>query len=350
MTLDCPVHWASAAKMLTAALLLRALDEGRLPSEGVETPLSSIDNLLTDELHRLHCRRNPPEAGAITLRHLLQHRAGILDAMVDDANSPATGPAELSQCSLLGRILSGEPRWQGHWCPWDAGKATDPRAGTLNFYFANQLGKAARSAPGAGFHYSDTGYVVLGLVVETLFGRPLHALLREYLFEPAGAGGAFLAYHDPTAVGEVAGTTAEIWLGDTPALASGLDLSFDWGGGGVVSTVSEMNAILRWLLEGDLLSAETARLMWDWAVPDGLAEPRLGVGCGMFKTCCLEGELWGHSGAWGARMYYHPELRIYFSGTVNQALGAGNWHWPFIEQTRQHFVNAGGAQSQGVSP
>ena len=51
---------------------------------------------------------------------------------------------------------------------------------------------AARSSPqflpGLGFGYSDTGFVVAGILMEQVTGRPLHEVYRELVFGPLGMG------------------------------------------------------------------------------------------------------------------------------------------------------------------
>ena len=41
-------------------------------------------------------------------------------------------------------------------------------------------------APGAEYYYSNTNYVLLGLIIEQLDGRPLATVFQERLFEPLG--------------------------------------------------------------------------------------------------------------------------------------------------------------------
>ncbi len=43
-----------------------------------------------------------------------------------------------------------------------------------------------------GFEYSDTGYVISGILVEPVTGQPLHALYREYVFDLVGMDGTRL--------------------------------------------------------------------------------------------------------------------------------------------------------------
>jgi D-alanyl-D-alanine carboxypeptidase len=61
-----------------------------------------------------------------------------------------------------------------------------------------------RFAPGEGFEYSDTGYVVAGLLVEHVTGRPLHEVYRELVFDPLEMDRTWLEGHEPARTPEVA--------------------------------------------------------------------------------------------------------------------------------------------------
>ena len=63
-----------------------------------------------------------------------------------------------------------------NWVPWDPERPDDPQAGIVNYYL-NQLAHAPVGPPGEQYHYSDTAYVILGLVIERLTGQSLHPQL-----------------------------------------------------------------------------------------------------------------------------------------------------------------------------
>jgi D-alanyl-D-alanine carboxypeptidase len=252
--------------------------------------------------------------------------------MVDDATqlgSPAPG-------SLVGRMMGpgGNPRRS--WVPWDLSRPDDADAGVINFFLNSGISAAALGPPGESFHYSDTGFMLLGLLVEHVGGKPYHVQLREQLFTPLGLNDTYLAYHDdPPGLGPARQPEADCWAAGMPCLSGGANLSFDWAGGGIVSSARALNMFLRALLDGRLfLKRETLWAMLDWQVPPGLARPRTGVGFGIFRTESPCGDLVGHSGAWGAKMVHCRELDVFFAGTTNQSAGNPNWHWPFLEAAR----------------
>ena len=136
--------------------------------------------------------------------------AGIKDAVVDDATGIAEdygGPAPGSygarlragieahltclsdpNCDLAGLITSKD------WAMWNPACPNDKEAGVINWFLASGTAAAALAPPGQLFHYSDTGYVILGLLTEMLSGQSLHRQWRERIFDPLGMDRSYLAY------------------------------------------------------------------------------------------------------------------------------------------------------------
>lgn len=337
-------HVASIAKTMTAALVLRRSERGAFGAAGLDARLADFDVLADRDVARLS-RDGAADYGAhITLRHLLTHTAGMRDAMVDDTvrlGGPAPG-------SVIGRLMRGAGDRARAWVPWDSSRPDEPDAGVINFFLNSGIAGAALGPPGQAFHYSDTGYVLLGLLLERVAGLPLHAQLREEIILPLGMRDSYLAYRDdPADLGPARRPEADCWAEDTPCLSGGVNLSFDWAGGGVVSTARDLIAFLRALLGGRLFARpETLRAMLDWQVPAGLDAPRSGVGLGLFRVQSSCGPLIGHSGAWGAKMFYAPDLDLYLAGTTNQSASPHDWHWPLLEAAGRAAVTQSRTRSR----
>lgn len=329
MTPDTPFHHASIGKVLTATLILQLAEAGAFGRRGLDARFGELGVLDAGPLSRLLRVDGRDAAPEITLRHLLTHTSGMRDAIVDDARS--TGG--LAAGSLLGRLTApgGDPgrRWVG----WTPSRPDDPDAGVLNFYLAGGIGLAGLSAPGTRFHYSDTGFVLLALTAEHFGGAAYHQLVQRRIVRPLGLSGTYIAYrNDPPGLGPARQPEAEVWFGARPLLSSGVSLSFDWGGGGSVSPARDLIALWRGLWRGALFRRrETFGAMTAWTTPPGLAAPRTGVGLGLFRAAYPGGELWGHSGAWGARMWCDPRRGLVISGTVNQVMADGPWQFPFLQ-------------------
>ena len=126
---------ASISKQFTAAAILLLADEGKL---SLDDPIAKWVPGITD-------------GDRITIRQLLSHTAGLQDYWPQDYSFPAM----LKPTTPQGIV----DRW-----------AKKP----LDF------------APGTQWQYSNTGYVVAGMIVEKAAGEPLLAFLTRRVFEPLG--------------------------------------------------------------------------------------------------------------------------------------------------------------------
>jgi CubicO group peptidase (beta-lactamase class C family) len=135
---------ASVTKQLTAAAIVLLVRDGRL----------RYDESLAEALPGF------PEYGrAVTIRHLLTHTGGLPDYeelmdRAEAAGAPRWTPERQIQDEEALRLLEKETR--------------------------------GRFTPGSRWAYSNSGYVVLGLVAARADGRRFGDLLRERIFEPLG--------------------------------------------------------------------------------------------------------------------------------------------------------------------
>jgi D-alanyl-D-alanine carboxypeptidase len=325
LTVDHRFHVASVGKMFTAALVLQAAEGGRFGRDGIDTPLGELavaPRALVEGIH--------PIGPTITLRDLLTHTSGMKDMQVDDASGTADELGRPAPDSVIAkfwrsakRIAEGDrsDTFALHrWVAWDPDAPDDPMAGMLNRFLTTGTAASPVGAPGERFHYSDTAYVLLALLVELATGRRLADLQRERIGEPLGLTATTLAYCEPG--GEDADTgpgVMDVWIGDVPVFSTGLDLSSDWGGGGQVSTVADLCRFLRGLLAGELYAQPaTIAAAADWITPAALPPQRLGVGLGLFHWQAGRHALVGHAGAWGVRVFHDPVTGAFVAGTVGQ--------------------------------
>ena len=181
-------------------------------------------------------------------------------------------------------------------------------------------------AAGEVYRYSDTGYVVLGLVLESVYGEPLAAVLRELLeFERLGMHDTWLeTLEDPPAG---ASERAHQYMGerDTWDWDPSLDL---YGGGGLVSTADDMAVFMRALFTGgvyrDAATADTMLTTVEGAGqgPDLSGMPmvpgRYRMGVEVRDRNGLS--LYMHTGFWGTLAAYLPEPDVAISIAVTQQL------------------------------
>lgn len=274
-----PFRIASVTKLFMAAAVLRLFERGSLTLE------SPIDSLISEQQAGL-LRSAGYEPAHITIDHLLTHTGGL----PDHASLPAYVEAVLR----------------------------DPRR---RWSRSDQLAMAMTAAngnaqPGAAFRYSDTGYILLGEIVERLMGKSLGAATRELLnFSRIGLCETWWEDDEP----EVAGLPprARQWLADTDA--TDFDASFDrFGGGGIVSTVGDLARFAAALFSQQVFerpgTAATATVIPPCARDGGAhLHSRLAMVVPMGKSWG-----WGHLGFWGCGVAHCPSLGVTVAVTVNQ--------------------------------
>lgn len=326
LTAAHPFHIASVGKMCTAAMVLQAVEAGAFP-HGLDSTLTDLG--AAGLLHPRLARDAHPSPGQVTLRHLLGHTSGMKDMQSDDASGTAAdhGGAPAPQ-SVQGRFWAdviatakgGEGDGFAHhrWVGWDPDHPDDPMAGMLNRFLATGTAATPVAAPGERFHYSDTAYVLLATVIEAVNGRPYHEVQRRDVLDPLGMTTTYQAYVDDPAP-DARRHEMEVWGGSHALLGEGYDLSFDWGGGGQVSTVGDLCRLVRGFLDGRLFrDPATLALATDWGTPVGLTAPRTGMGLGLHRWHVDGHELVGHSGAWGVRAFLEPATGVVAVSTVGR--------------------------------
>ena len=350
LTVDHPFHVASVGKLCTAALVLQLAEGGRLGPAGVDVTLGELGVLEPALIDRLLVRAGRSVGPTITVRQLLPHTSGLADVHSDDADGtaehhgrPAPGGLAADYWRALRDRAAGRPHDPDlsthRWRAWDPTRPDDELAGTLNRYVA-RLGAAPVAAPGERFHYSDSAYALLALLVERLGGESYHLAQRRRLLEPLGLTHTWQHGHEPPPP-EVAHPECDVWMGPIPVLSTGANLTFDWGGGGQVSTVADLCRLLDGLLAGRCFTdPATVALMTDWVRPAGLTPPRVDIGLGPQRWAGPSGvPVVGHAGAWGTRLWRDTTTGATVAGTVNRR-DDGAWAFALLDEVRALLSDA----------
>jgi CubicO group peptidase (beta-lactamase class C family) len=198
---------ASVSKQFTAAAILLLAEDGKL----------KLDDPVRQWLPTL-----PPSTAKVTLRQLLDHTGGLID--YEDLMSPEQA-TQLNDQDVL-RLL----------------------ASTTKSYFA----------PGSAYRYSNTGYVLLGLVVEKASGATLQGFLTEHVFKPLHMDHTLLYVHDDKTVPNRAfgySWSKGRWLRTDQSLTSATR-----GDGGIYSNIDDLAKWDAALYDDRLLSAASRKL------------------------------------------------------------------------------------------
>lgn len=267
---------ASVTKTFTAVATLRLVDQGRL----------ALDDPITRHLPGVYLktlRDDGYEPRRITVRMLLQHTAGLFDFASSDPY----------MTTVFGDIRH---RWT---------RLEQVR-------FAMEHGDPLFPA-GAGYAYSDTGYNLLGEIIERVTGQSQAVAYRRLLrFDQIGLRHTYFETLEPAPPGT--GPRAHQYLGDVDTFD--LDASHDlYGAGGHVSTAADQNRFFRALFSGELLSRRSLRVMTTPTEQSGDE----GYGMGITRGSTAIGFCYGHSGFWGAVTLICPDRDVVVSVTVNAA-------------------------------
>lgn len=256
--IDCasPFQIGSNTKMMTAVVLLQLFEEGRL---GLDDPLS---------MHLPEIAARLPNGAPMTLRQLARHTSGVF-SYTDTAPDGAPGLMEggLTDRAALLRQIG----------PQDM----------IDFVVDHGVPNFLPDAEGQ-WSYSNTGYAILGMIIEKLESRPIDKSFEERIFEPLGMDRTYLWNGTPR---PVFGLPRAFFEGTVNEMTN-WNMSQGWAAGGVISSVDDMHVFIEALVGGDLFqTADTLRLMQQTVAPNHSLYLAYGVGLGR------KGEnLWGHGG------------------------------------------------------
>ncbi|WP_173867991.1 serine hydrolase domain-containing protein [Streptomyces albus subsp. chlorinus] len=233
----------SATKMFTAVTLLQLVGEGRV---ALDAPVARYlpPGLL-------------PQGDRITVRMVLQHTAGLHDIARD-----------LPQGKEFVRR-----RFRHHDTEEQVRKAA---------------AKPVDFPPGTGYRYSNTNYLVAGLIIAHVTGRPYADEVRDRIIRPLGMRHTFV----PGDRARIRGPHAHGYMARTDI--STLNPSFAGPAGEIVSTPGDLDRLLKALTRGKLLRPAEWRQM-NRTITTGAPGARYGLGLKVQKLSCGRTAI-GHTG------------------------------------------------------
>ena len=286
MTPDMHHRIGSVTKTFTATLLLQAADEGLL----------SLDDTIDQYV------KGVPKGDKITLRQMADMTSGIASYTADD-------------------------QWVKEWSS-DRHRVWKPEE-------LARIGikQSPLFDPGSGWAYSNTNYVLLGLVLEQVTGKPIGDLYRQQIIEPLGLENTSFPDSADSSIPEphTQGYTLQGQSsGEKPIDATDWSPSEAWTAGQMISTVDDLLVYGRALGTGKgLLSPEQQSERLDSFVSDvpPLNQPPLkgdlayGIGLGKDHGWV------GHNGeipGYNTYLFYHPELDAVVAVEVNSDISSGD--------------------------
>jgi D-alanyl-D-alanine carboxypeptidase len=245
----------SVTKTFVSTVVLQLVGEGKLSLD------DTVEQVLPGKLRG---------GSGVTVQQLLQHTSGLHDYLADPR--------------IFRPYLAGNVRYV--WTPQKLLAVAN--AHTPNFQ------------PGAKWEYSNTNYLVLGLIVEEVTGNPLASELQRRVFERAGLRSTTFDMQPMIAGRHMHGYyPIRKRLTDFSALSP----TAAWAAGAITATAEDVARFYRALLQGRLLSPALLQTM-QATVPTG--SPTNDYGLGLWRTATMAisntpfscGPAWGHNGDW----------------------------------------------------
>ena len=274
----------STVKMVTAATVMLLAEEGKL---NLDDKISAYLN--GDVIDKID------NADKATIRQLLQHSSGIYN-YIQDLNF---------QTASLNDLVR-------EWKPDDLLK-----------YAYN---KKAYFEPGEDVRYSNTGYIMLGMLIEKIEGKPFYKVFDERIFNPLGMEMTMFAAEDHVPGGIVRGYTD--LYSNLQVVESTWFSGWDYytADGGLISNPYDMSVFFRALMNGQIINANSLDEMLSWKTekdPDTEFFP-ISYGLGIFKIETDKGSAYMHSGdavGYYANMIYFPDDGTTIVYAVNSNYG-----------------------------
>lgn len=277
----------STTKLFTATAIMLLVDEGKV---ALDAPIAR------------YLPQAPKQWSKVTVEHLLTHTSGIPNLTMDS----------------------------GYW------RTTARLEHTLDELVAPARKRPLASKPGTAFVYNNTGYHLLGQIVERASGQEFYAFIERRIARPLGlahtGAGDDKTFHPGLVTGYQAGPKPAWLIANSNLHAAG----------GMVSTVDELAAFMLALQGGKLVSpANVRRMNASYVLPGGKAT---GYGLGEWVRSVNGKRLVGHGG-YIFNFYSQLEMDI-DSGIVAVTLHNGDKLGGDNEElSRQLIVAVQGAQA-----
>lgn len=253
-----------------------------------------------------------PNAGDITIRMLMNHSGGL-------------------------------PRYVFKKAFWDKFNAAPDREWKPEELLSYILGDKPLYPAGKGWGYSDTDYIVLGMIIEKVTGNTYYEELKKRVLVPFGFKDT-IPQDKRRLPGLVPGYTGD----KTPpfylpgkTVVDGeyvINPQFEWTGGGLVTHSLDLARYIKLLMEGKIISKEYVELMKQ-PVNEKTGQPdSVGYGLGLEVGKGEYGKTYGHRGTmpgYGSIMEYIPDYGFSIGFQINTDVLSGRLN---KSRTRNDYI------------
>lgn len=265
-----PFRIASISKTFTAVSILRLSEMGKLD---INDPIGKY----ISKAHIEILKQDKYDVNAITIKQCLQHISGLFDYAVGNDDYVAAAMKDPTK------------RWTR----------------TEQIQFAIDHGDPV-GLPGTTYHYSDTGYVLLGEIIERLTGKGLAEANRELInFNKIELSNTWLQSLEPAPKGIARQVSSYLETIDATKWDNSVDL---YGGGGYVSTTEDLAKFYHHLFNNNIFETpETLQVMLS---PNGITNQGRTAETykmGLWEIKTPHGSGYMHNGFWGSAVIHFPD-------------------------------------------
>jgi len=213
-------HSASVGKLMTTVMIFQAIEKNQLLLDA-----KIVDYLDSNVLDNLYVYYGVDYRNQVTVRHLLSHTSGINNYFESKT---------IDGSVFFDEVIKQPDKF---WKPIDLIRFTQEKQKCI-------------SKPGDKFLYSDTGFILLGLLIEKVFDLPFHKALEDKIFVPCNMKNSGLCFYTD---GFDQNQLAPLFVGkfDIHTFKS---LSFDFSGGGLWTTTKDLLKFLDYFQNFQLIS------------------------------------------------------------------------------------------------
>ena len=284
LTTNHTIYMASLGKTFTASIALQLYEEGRLD---LEAPITSwLPNGVTKRI---------PSSGKITLRHLLNHTSGLVDYMNDDK-------------------------------AWRTDFVRDPqRQWTHSDVVPYMYDEPLLFEPGSNYHYSNSNYILVGLILEQVTGQPMHTLIRKRILAPLGLQHTFNGSESVNKQHRAHG-----YINRRGRIID----TYPWYGhygladSGIHSTPGELAVFIESLFDTEEILSKPMQSEMTHASASGHPPSDYGMGIYRQRNPWGAGRCYSHDGidpGYQADMMYHPHPGLTIVVAANASLGKASF-------------------------
>ena len=208
---DTKFRLGSITKQFTATLIMQLVEQGKIKLDG------KLSDYLTDY------RKDTGQK--VTIHHLLTHTSGIpsYTGLPNFFNEVSRDPYKVDE--FVKKFASGDLQFE----------------------------------PGSKFAYNNSGYFLLGAIIEKVTGKPYEQVLQENIFDPVGMKNTGYDHHNTILQKRAAGYDK---TPDGYVNAPYLDMSLPYAAGSLYSTVEDLLLWDQVLYTDKILSAKSKELMY----------------------------------------------------------------------------------------